>query len=291
MAPGAFADPVQPVGTTAAGTSTHHPVRSVLSWRRHVPPFPPQVHQHVGGRSGGRDGSRVAPRIRARRDGRDGGHVRLDEQRRACRDPDAENRSFDHYFGTLARVPGFGDPTPLRFQNGSASSTAERVLDHPAVPLRHDDDRLAGRLRPRPHLVGTHAAWDDGSHDGWVWAKTNLTMGYYTRNDIPFQYALADAFTVCDANFCCRSVRARHPDAEAADQGVRVHADPDRRRTIRRHRYLHRHRRPQRRWPVQRDPCRQARRPLANGLGPTSRSLPRSGQQACDQTSCGKRIG
>src|ERR1051326_6775605 len=29
-----------------------------------------------------------------------------------------------------------------------------------------------------------------------------LTMGYYTREDIPFYYGLADAFTVCDQHFC-----------------------------------------------------------------------------------------
>ena len=29
-----------------------------------------------------------------------------------------------------------------------------------------------------------------------------LTMGYYTRADIPFYYALADAFTICDQYFC-----------------------------------------------------------------------------------------
>ena len=27
-------------------------------------------------------------------------------------------------------------------------------------------------------------------------------MGYYTREDIPFQFALAEAFTVCDHYFC-----------------------------------------------------------------------------------------
>jgi hypothetical protein len=31
-----------------------------------------------------------------------------------------------------------------------------------------------------------------------VAAKTEETMGYFTRNEIPFQYALADAFTICD---------------------------------------------------------------------------------------------
>src|SRR5690606_22644243 len=29
-----------------------------------------------------------------------------------------------------------------------------------------------------------------------------LSMGHYTREDIPFYYALADAFTVCDQHFC-----------------------------------------------------------------------------------------
>ena len=33
----------------------------------------------------------------------------------------------------------------------------------------------------------------------WPAAKTERSMGYYRREDIPFQYALADAFTVCDA--------------------------------------------------------------------------------------------
>ena len=27
-------------------------------------------------------------------------------------------------------------------------------------------------------------------------------MGYYHREDIPFQFALADAFTICDAHHC-----------------------------------------------------------------------------------------
>ena len=41
--------------------------------------------------------------------------------------------------------------------------------------------------------------------DGWVSAHREsdgengpLTMGYYTRDDLPFYYALADAFTICD---------------------------------------------------------------------------------------------
>src|SRR3546814_9321836 len=29
-----------------------------------------------------------------------------------------------------------------------------------------------------------------------------LTMGYYTRDDLPFNFAMADAFTICDQHFC-----------------------------------------------------------------------------------------
>ena len=48
----------------------------------------------------------------------------------------------------------------------------------------------------------THQAWNNGNWDRWVPAKTSPTMAYLTRDDIPFHYALADAFTICDNYFC-----------------------------------------------------------------------------------------
>ena len=47
---------------------------------------------------------------------------------------------------------------------------------------------------------GSHARWK--KHDAWIAAKGALTMGYFTRADLPFYYALADAFTICDAYHC-----------------------------------------------------------------------------------------
>ncbi len=50
-----------------------------------------------------------------------------------------------------------------------------------------------------------------GKYDQWLlhkqsgkadWKSMPLTLGYFTREDIPFNYALADAFTICDQNFC-----------------------------------------------------------------------------------------
>jgi phospholipase C len=114
-----------------------------------------------------------------------------------------ENRSFDHYFGSLAGVRGFGDPTPVLFQNGTS------VFKQPngsstLLPWHLDTKTTSAQcIVDLDHgWSGTHNAWANGSYNGWVAAKTNKTMGYYTRADIPFQYALADAFTVCDANFC-----------------------------------------------------------------------------------------
>jgi phospholipase C len=48
-----------------------------------------------------------------------------------------------------------------------------------------------------------HDAWNGGKYDSWIQAKASTTtMAYLTRSDIPFHYALADAFTICDAYHC-----------------------------------------------------------------------------------------
>ncbi|MGZ5986769.1 MAG: phosphocholine-specific phospholipase C [Caulobacteraceae bacterium] len=114
-----------------------------------------------------------------------------------------ENRSFDHYFGTLRGVRGFGDPRPIRLPSGAV------VWDQPAkdgkgVVSPFHLDTAATRAETMFSLdhswKGSHAKWKH--HDAWIPAKTPLTMGYHTRADLPFYYALADAFTVCDAYHC-----------------------------------------------------------------------------------------
>ena len=123
-----------------------------------------------------------------------------------------ENRSFDHYFGTLQGVRGFGDRAsvllsggysvfnqpngsgrqyPWNLSNGSGNIVAS------AETLAQCDGSL-------DHSWSTqHEAWDGGKMDAWVSAKgSNRTMGYLTRKDVPFHYALADAYTICDAYHC-----------------------------------------------------------------------------------------
>ena len=49
-----------------------------------------------------------------------------------------------------------------------------------------------------------HASWNQGAMDGWLLthvasdgdANGSFTMGYYTQEDIPFHWALAQSFTL-----------------------------------------------------------------------------------------------
>ncbi|MFE0022598.1 phosphocholine-specific phospholipase C [Amycolatopsis sp. NPDC059021] len=114
-----------------------------------------------------------------------------------------ENRSFDHYFGSMKGVRGLGDPRPITLDSGKPvwyqSDGGKDVLPyHPA------DSGLGMRcIEGLDHgWAGGHRAWNQGKADQWIPAKTARTMAYLTREDIPFHYALADAFTVCDAYHC-----------------------------------------------------------------------------------------
>lgn len=123
-----------------------------------------------------------------------------------------ENRSFDHCFGSLQGVRGFNDPRAVRLPNGNPVWCQTDQEGKTYSPFRLDikDSRIAwmGDLpHSRPSQVD---AWNKGKYDQWLIAKRSghkeyshmpLTLGYYTREDIPFNYALADAFTVCDQNF------------------------------------------------------------------------------------------
>ncbi|AJT42186.1 phosphocholine-specific phospholipase C [Psychromicrobium lacuslunae] len=118
-----------------------------------------------------------------------------------------ENRSFDHYYGNLSGVRGLSDKQALELPNNGS------VLAQPA-PSRKDGGVLlpfhldsakynsqnAGGLDHS--WSGGHKAWNNGAWNAWVNAKTPQTMGYFTRDDLPYHYALADAFTICDHYFC-----------------------------------------------------------------------------------------
>ncbi|MET7644232.1 phosphocholine-specific phospholipase C [Streptomyces sp. NPDC005426] len=115
-----------------------------------------------------------------------------------------ENRSFDHYFGTMKGVRGFGDPRPVTLPSGKPVWHQTDGLGKEVLPFRPPADDLGMQfLRDLNHdWAGGHRAFNKGAYDQWVPAKTATTMAHLTREDIPFHYALADAFTVCDAYHC-----------------------------------------------------------------------------------------
>jgi phospholipase C len=121
-----------------------------------------------------------------------------------------ENRSFDHYFGTLAGVRGFGDPDALTLSTGRSvfyqpdPSNPEGYL----LPWHLDTKHTSSQAIPSTSHAWAvqHQAWNEGKMDSWLPAHLKAdgadtgpyTMGYYEREDIPFQFALAESFTLCD---------------------------------------------------------------------------------------------
>ncbi|MCF4164775.1 phospholipase C, phosphocholine-specific [Zavarzinia compransoris] len=123
-----------------------------------------------------------------------------------------ENRAFDHYFGTMAGVRGYGDRFPIPLPGGRdvfSQSNGERII----LPYHLDQNKgNAQRVTGTPHSWSNcHAAWDHGRITEWPLHKENQSMGYYTETEIPFQRALADAFTLCD-NYHCATQTGTHPN-------------------------------------------------------------------------------
>jgi phospholipase C len=112
-----------------------------------------------------------------------------------------ENRSFDHYFGTLSGVRGFGDPRAVTLATGNSVFHQPDDAGGYVLPFHPTAANLGLQfLEDLAHdWTTTHLAWNQGNYDQWVPAKTYITMAHLQRGDIPFHYALADAFTICDA--------------------------------------------------------------------------------------------
>jgi len=124
-----------------------------------------------------------------------------------------ENRSFDHCFGALRGVRGFNDPRAITLPDKNPVWFQPDKDGNRFIPFRLDiKDTRATWMGGVPHSWEDQVdARNDGKHNGWIEAKRPgnkdfkhipLTMGFYSREDIPFYYALADAFTVCDQHFC-----------------------------------------------------------------------------------------
>ena len=124
-----------------------------------------------------------------------------------------ENRSFDHCYGALRGVRGFNDPRAVTLPNGNPVWLQSNQAGETYAPFRLNiKDTRATWMSSLPHgWVDQTDARNDGRHDRWLdvkrsgrreYADLPLTLGFYNREDLPFYYAFADAFTICDQNFC-----------------------------------------------------------------------------------------
>lgn len=114
-----------------------------------------------------------------------------------------ENRSFDHYYGTLRGVRGFGDPRPLMLRSGKSvfhQPTPDGIGEVLPFHLDSKASNAPGMKSLDHSWKGPFAEW--ANYDVWIKHKTALTMGHFRRDDIPFYHALADAFTIGDNYFC-----------------------------------------------------------------------------------------
>jgi phospholipase C len=115
-----------------------------------------------------------------------------------------ENRSFDHMLGKMRGVRGFNDPNPHIQPDGNKVWLQKDGAGYTYAPFHVDINKTKitwqGGL---PHSWNDQlAARNGGKYDKWIPAKGPMTLAHYDRNDIPFYYALGDAFTVCDQHFC-----------------------------------------------------------------------------------------
>jgi phospholipase C len=133
-----------------------------------------------------------------------------------------ENRSFDHQLGTLRGVRGYNDPRAINLpdKNKVWLQTNKEGDTYGPFHLDVKDTKIAW-MGSLPHGWSDQTdAMNNGKYDRWLdvkkarnkaYADMPLTMGYCDRSDFPFYYSLADAFTVCDQNFCS-SITGTHPN-------------------------------------------------------------------------------
>jgi phospholipase C len=144
-----------------------------------------------------------------------------------------ENRSYDHYFGAYPRGRGFDDhkkhSLSVFAQNYPFPAGAGLYPEHKLLPFHLDSlagmectDDLTHAWEPQ------HLCWNHGKMDSWVKIHASpgyegefgaMTMGYYERADLPFYYAVADAFTLCDA-YHCSILGPTHPNRLMANSGT-----------------------------------------------------------------------
>jgi phospholipase C len=140
-----------------------------------------------------------------------------------------ENRSFDHYYGSYKGVRGFNDH-PKGSMGAFAQAWPGGAAEH-LLPFHLEANSGIGECThdlnhtwPAEHLsrgTGNNADFVKTHTSAAFEGPTNgvVTMGYYERADLPFYYALADTFTICD-NYHCSIMGPTHPNRLMALSGT-----------------------------------------------------------------------
>lgn len=108
-----------------------------------------------------------------------------------------ENRSFDHYLGSLKLVE------QLRHIDGLSGTESNPTGNGTPVPIFNLTDYTPAD--PPHEWDECHAQWNQGRNDGFVREHAGPSerdvMGYHVRAQLPITYALADASAICQRYF------------------------------------------------------------------------------------------
>lgn len=123
-----------------------------------------------------------------------------------------ENRSFDEYFGTFPGAAGFNDTNNAQaftqpwgsigtlqpFRKSTFTSTGLITQQ-----LGHDWFTMHTAVKNGPNgAVNNMNFFLSQTLEGWGAQAPNGVMAYFAANDIPYQWALAQYFVLCDNYFC-----------------------------------------------------------------------------------------
>ncbi|MEV6007044.1 phosphocholine-specific phospholipase C [Streptomyces sp. NPDC051976] len=117
-----------------------------------------------------------------------------------------ENRAFDHYYGTMNGVRGFGDRNAITLPGGKPVwyQPNPAAADHYTLPFRMNTATTSATCASAPAMDWPTdlGMYRNGVFDAWNTARTpGLGMSHFARKDLDFYYELANAFTVCDQYF------------------------------------------------------------------------------------------
>ena len=108
-----------------------------------------------------------------------------------------ENRSFDHFLGSLKLDTTYAQKGVVDGLTGMETNP-----DPNNAPIQAFKMSNFTPADPPHGWDPSHRQWNMGKNDGFVkehaGASQNEVMGYHDRAQLPFYYWLADNFTVCD---------------------------------------------------------------------------------------------